>query len=424
MRHHFSRAFGLVTATIVALSGVAQPPAAFADVNGTVTGHVTDANTGADIPHVCVAPYSDSGMPMAGMICGDDTGHYTLSLAPGSVFLQFMDPTRAYLDAFSGDSPTLSGASLVDVVSGQTTIADAHLVKGGVITGVAQDAKTGAPIAGICGSAMIGTSSDYAGMSSCSGPDGVWSAIGLPAGSYTVQLAPEDRSGPYLPRWVGSKRNTQATASLFTIAAGQSVQAPATTFPTPGLLTGRVVGPDGRPVAGVIISPRGTYDGRAGWGESLYETQTDADGRYRVAVPPGNYTPLFWSDTFAPQWAGGAVTLKSGEVVNVGQGQSVTVRAKLLPASALVVSVVDGSGASHDAVGLVFTSAGDYIGDFDIYQGQFTGGRPLPSGRLLVQVQDNDTGTVTWYDGAASQAQATRIPLAIGKTKSITVHLP
>ncbi|MBK6956475.1 MAG: hypothetical protein IPH27_13850 [Actinomycetales bacterium] len=57
MRHHFSRAFGLVTATIVALSGVAQPPAAFADVNGTVTGHVTDARA----PHPHVAPMACLG---------------------------------------------------------------------------------------------------------------------------------------------------------------------------------------------------------------------------------------------------------------------------------------------------------------------------------------------------------------------------
>ncbi len=51
---------------------------------------------------------------------------------------------------------------------------------------------------------------------------------------------------------------------------------------------GRVLDPDGKPVAGATVAPAKTGSGNSLTGDTRFSTKTDADGKYSVVMPAGN----------------------------------------------------------------------------------------------------------------------------------------
>lgn len=92
----------------------------------------------------------------------------------------------------------------------------------------------------------------------------------------------------------------------------------------------------------------------------------------------------------------------------------------------------DGSQPSPEVyvLGTVYTETGDYIGDFDAWEpsGFTLTGTNLPAGRFRLKVEtiDQNTGetTTAWFDGATTEAAATLVPVAPGKSVAVTFHLP
>jgi hypothetical protein len=86
-----------------------------------------------------------------------------------------------------------------------------------------------------------------------------------------------------------------------------------------GALVGRVVDPDGSPVAGVLVTPDvwGGFTNEEGRGYGTHAT-TDAEGRFRVTAKPGpRIVALTWSPLHGAR-ASEAVALSAGKTEDVG----------------------------------------------------------------------------------------------------------
>lgn len=79
-----------------------------------------------------------------------------------------------------------------------------------------------------------------------------------------------------------------------------------------GVVTGQVVGPDGKPLAGVRIAAKPVQDDGSTADVLVGAVQTDADGRYRLELPVGRYrvaagradTPIYYPGVAAENSAG------------------------------------------------------------------------------------------------------------------------
>ena len=424
-----SRVLALLSslATGVAMIALATPSAQALDLppdKGAINGTITDSVTHAPVAQFCIQG-PRSGDPMAyAYACSDSTGYYeTMALTPGTYTIDVIDWNN-------GDY--ISQTLTVQVSAGVVTTRDITLVRGGVLTGRVVEDKTRQPLADICPQAYVERTGTLAGYGyPCSTADGTWTIKGLPTGNYTVQLTGNSPYGsPYLATWVG-KGDSQAKATVFSVTVGVTTIAGTAKLAAAAILTGQVIDPAGQPVAGVIVAPEGGYDGRAGWGEGRWETTTGADGRYAVAVPAGTYTPFFYdvSGRLAPQWSGGAVTKSTGTAVTLKAAKSRTVDAQLRPASGLDVSAATAGGQPFTGyiAGLVYTTSGDYIGDFDIWPGGMMS-TPLPSGTFVLStdIMDENFTLVAslWYDGAPDRATATPVTLGVDEHKPIVIHVP
>jgi hypothetical protein len=155
-----------------------------------------------------------------------------------------------------------------------------------------------------------------------------------------------------------------------------------------GAISGRVVGPDGRALAGVPVIAHSAADpgeGLSGGGEAT----TGSDGEFRLEVPEGTYDVVAG---LRHAWAASASFLAPGRVrgVVVAPGREVAgLEIALVPGGSIAGRVrVEGGGAANDAWIKVVDGAGsqagaartDAIGAFRI--------DGLEPGRLRVQAFD------------------------------------
>ena len=109
--------------------------------------------------------------------------------------------------------------------------------------------------------------------------------------------------------------------------------------------------------------------------------------------------------------------------------KSTSYDAILQPGAQITGSVVtaDGQPTTDYWVGLIWTTSGDYIGDFDVYNGNTFSSTSLPPGDFkleLTRYTDAGQGETVWYDSATSEADATTVSLDRGEQREITIHLP
>ena len=402
----------------------------------SVAGTVVADGTGEPVEGACVSvvrPGSDDdNVEWAGEGCTDAEGHYSVDLSSaGTYTAEIYDPQGGFAGELNGDTLVRADATTFEAVRGATTTLDASLAPGAVITGRAVDAKTGLPISGACPAAYRGHAGGYARwqVDECSAADGAWTVRGLPAGEFAMRVDVPEGPSPYAGTWA-FRSDTQAGADLVAVTAGETTATRNVKLVPGGTVSGRITDHHGRPVAGAWVNMQGGYPGRAGPGEGRWTAQTDEDGRYTVqGVPPGDYTPFVYADfmgDLAPEWSGNATSRAEAAPVRVKALKTTTFDADLGPAAHISGSVVhaDGSPTSEYWVGLVFTTAGEYIGDFDVYNGNTFTSTALPAGDVVLQLANGETGESFWYDGATSREDATVVSLQQGERRELTVHAP
>lgn len=404
-----------------------------------VEGVVRSAATQAPIDGACVTVYAPGDDPdnlmWAGEGCTDQTGHYSVDVSStGSFIAEFTDPQGRYVSEFTGDTRVLGDAATFTVERGAPATVNAALATGATISGKVVDAKTGAALAEVCPHAFAGRTGGVVRgeVPTCSGTDGQWAVKGLPQGTYALLFQQVTQDSPYSPSWA-FKATSQATADLVAVRAGQVAKVRNVQLKPGGTITGRITDYRGLPVVGAWVSPDSGYSGRAGGPVVPPYAQTDEDGRYTIhGVPAGQHTVFVepqHESGLAPLWSGNADDASAAVPLRVRSLKSTSYDAILQPGAQITGSVVtaDGQPTTDYWVGLIWTTSGDYIGDFDVYNGNTFSSTSLPPGDFkleLTRYTDAGQGETVWYDSATSAADATAVSLGRGEQREITIHVP
>ena len=260
---------------------------------GTITGTVTDADSGAPLAGVSVAAVLESGSSAGSSVTTSASGVYTLTgLATGTYYVRTSNGAP-YLDELYHDLPCLGGSCLptagtgVEVTAGSTTSGiDFGLVPGGSITGAVTDAGTGEALANV--TVLVYTASgSSAGSSVRTNASGVYTATGLATGTYFVQTS---GSVPYLdqlytdlacPAW----NCTVTSGTGVVVTAGTTTNGIDFALAMGGRITGTVTDAGtGAPLAYVAIYVRAASGSFGG------QDWTDTLGAYTIAgLETGNY---------------------------------------------------------------------------------------------------------------------------------------
>ena len=410
------------------LLGSASP--ALAQATGTLTGVLTDEQTGAPLVsssmanlfftvNACVSTARECTSAMAGaaQAAPDANGRYVIqNLAPGSYLIN-VQATQPYITEIYPNIPcvfadcSLQQGTPVTVTAGGTTTVDVALSKGGTIAGTVTRTDTGAGIFRQIFVYNAQTSTRMFG-SSYANASGAYSIPNLPAGSYYLRTA---SSSGDLPQFLdvvypnvecGSSYQTCpfTLGSLVTVAAGGTTTANFSLRPA-GTITGRVVAGDtGSPLPtafdrGVSVA---VYEG----GKAIRFGSADASGNFTVSnVLPGRYyvraayfvaTQQQEQSPYQPTYFGNVCEGCSGTPthVEVTSGGTVTgTDIALVPQTATVGSI---SGAIVSSIQQAMAYSGqcarvavyDAGGRF-VKAGQFSGGGGMqgwPTGYTVAQL--------------------------------------
>jgi hypothetical protein len=184
---------------------------------GSITGTVTDKDTGAGIKGAYVVPFrAVDGSGVIG-VSTESSGAYTITgLASGSYKLRFS--RDGYVDGWSGDKPDQQSATSV-VVTAPNVIADinASLAWGGTISGNVSGQDTGAGIPTVHVYAIDRTTGTWGG-GATTDQNGAYTINGLATGSYRLKFESPYNSD-YIDRWYG----VEQCADAVTVTAPNAV---------------------------------------------------------------------------------------------------------------------------------------------------------------------------------------------------------
>lgn len=195
----------------------------------SISGRVTDRQTGDPIAGACAYLY-DAGGGYAGIgYCTGANGRYTLAGMPaGSYEIAVFDPSAAHITGWYDTGGARSTDRTVDVTDGDiVTGADFALDEPGEITGVVQDA-TGTPRTDVCVYADNADGS-YSGVGACTDGTGHYTLDGLAPGSYKLGYYPPGQASPTVYWYLNAV--SEATATAVDVTGGQSTSLSPETVP-------------------------------------------------------------------------------------------------------------------------------------------------------------------------------------------------
>lgn len=232
-----------------------QPVQIVLKKGGSVSGVVVAAETSKPLPNVKVR-FRGQGRLNSGEVATDGDGNFEVNdLADGRYALSI--EKQAFV--LSGQSPSIT-------IENANTIEDLKMVVaiGGIVSGRATDAETGAPIANMGFRPMSADGRGSLAIEAATDEDGFYRIEGLPAGSYKIRRM-----------WMaGYRHGEDREDKSVTVALGQEVTGIDFAVP-PGLyLRGRVVDRNGDPLSNVVVQ---SQDEKNEEGETM---QTDEKGRW------------------------------------------------------------------------------------------------------------------------------------------------
>ena len=234
-----------VSGLVIANAGTTTQNFTLVGLPGIVQGVVTSTATGAPLASATVTVSSGASSAPTST---DSTGHYSLSLAPGTYGLSVAAPVYTTV--------TVPG---IVVGNASTTTRNVALTPiPGTLQGVITD-TSGILLAG----ATVTLST---GVSVVTGPNGAYAFSSLPQGTYGITTT----DAGYF----------DASVAGIVVAYGAVVTRNVALTPMPGVLQGAVTNVGGAPIASATVALSG--------GPS---TATDALGRYAfTSLPPGTYS--------------------------------------------------------------------------------------------------------------------------------------
>ncbi|WP_129729008.1 carboxypeptidase regulatory-like domain-containing protein, partial [Ectobacillus funiculus] len=288
----------------------------------TLTGTVTDAQTGTPIAGAGVVMVIQGSGIIVASTQTDQTGNYVLTgIAPGSY--------NVVISAANFTSQTVS----VNLTAGETETVNVALTPNpATITGTVRDAITGNVLSNALIQIFNGQGSFLASM--LTDVNGQYTISGLPEGMLSIQA---------------SAPNFASDMKVITLTPGETETVDFALAPNPASLTGSVTDAQtGAPlpgtvvqvfIAGTAVPVKSTLTDPTG----LYVINGLNEGEYRVVMSVDNYGSAIFQITLGP---GEARVLNAALVANPAtiQGQVTDMQTGTPIAGAGVVTVIQGSG--------------------------------------------------------------------------------
>ncbi len=326
----------------------------------------------------------------------DSAGRYEVQVDAGRYVLAFEDPSGDHRGEYLAGASTWASATRVVVADGATlTGRDVTLAANPRLVGRVQTAS-GAGVgdavvrlvrpldaAGAGGDVVAETTTDDTGAY----------ALAAPAGTYAVEVVLD-----------GDVRWTLSSLALATGTTTRTV-----TLADQRAVTGRLLGPDARPAAGVEVRAW-RYDPRDDTAVVVGRAVSGTDGRYALAVPPGVYRvgfhglPLGYATTFA-----GGPDLATARAVRVASTDVDGVDATLAAATGVTGGISDAAALADapppelEAVFLrLDTEAGRWVEQERTTPGYGAYQVELPPGRYRVRVVERQEPFRTTHHGGGT----------------------
>ena len=405
--------FATATLVQVTAGGVATLSASVVRA-GKISGTVTADGTGAPLPGMCVSassanpPVFDSGYATAA------DGTYTIGGLPGGSYaIQFRDcsPDPYYITERYDNSPP-APLTRVTVTPGSTAGGvSASLELGGRISGTVRKDGTGAPIAGVCVSALRRvTSSTFFAGGAVTAVDGTYRVDGLKPGNYDVVFRSCGiTAGDYVDEYFDNVPSQSARSNVV-VTAGMTTSGIDASLARAGKIAGRVVAENGgQPLADICVttSPpplfRGFFSG--------YATGTNASGDYVIGgLAAGSYKVEFADcrrNEHVTEFYDDAPTLTAGQAVAVVAGATRTGINAALTRKAPRTNAPDLVSAARlpgNTVEYVFdetlSGGGLQLANFHVYDGAGTQLNPTSvvqsgSARVVAQYTESQLASAT-----------------------------
>ncbi|GAB3146075.1 hypothetical protein GCM10027058_03230 [Microbacterium neimengense] len=344
------------TATVLTVRADDRVPVFLSGGTGTISGIITDADTGAPLDDLTVRLYraNDTGAPESaiGTAKTDEDGVYTFAaLSVDNYAVQAVGDTQLYVNRWFGPAGSREDATAISLGAGDAYDgADLALTLGGSIAGTFPEA-VGAGYTYLSlwvQPTQGGSSLSFSGSASTMLDDGAFDLRGIPAGEYTI-------SGS-----LGG--NSIAPTSAIVVIAGQTTSGITLALP-PAQITGTVTSAlTGQPVGAYV---RATWQYETEWGTWQNSQSATADvttGVYRLSgIPAGASVILkfernYASGTLSSQWWQGAQTEDAATPIEIGPDGSdpFVANAVLQPGLRVTGRLVDaltGAGVAGVSVG-------------------------------------------------------------------------
>ncbi len=192
---------------------------------GRISGHVSDASTGAPVAGftVCAGPFEarfEEEGPNGGCAITDASGNYTIAALPAGsyavAFLSFFGELN-YVTQYYNGAASFATAQPVNVTVGGTAAGiNAALHEGARISGTVTDASTGAGLGGAFVCALNAGAGNAIEACAITDSGGAYTLQALPSGSYKVQFT---AGNTYLRQYYNDQYSL-AEAQVLPVTAG------------------------------------------------------------------------------------------------------------------------------------------------------------------------------------------------------------
>jgi hypothetical protein len=341
------------------------------DTGGTISGRVTDEQSGTPVSFFSVTAYSSTGVAVADAETAS-TGSYTLLGLPAGTY--FVKASRGWSD--SSYAAELYNGIPCDPSCTVTTGTPVAVTIGNATTGIDFTLKRLGGISGSVVRAAGGTGIRYAHLriyntagtevrQADSSQTGEYSIAYLAPGSYFVQASASGFATEVYDDLMCDPTCVVTNGTPVTVTSGTTTTGISLALTARGGISGVVTrNPDGAPISGASVTVYGTNGNWYGWADS------GPDGSYSVSDLPagtffvvassaGHYDELYDN---LPCESGCTVTSGTPVIVTIGATRT-GMDFALLPRGAISGTVVDQvAGAPAPRMLELYDAAGDWVG--------------------------------------------------------------